>query len=70
MSSAGEWRRGLERLANALMVYGVVGILAAAIGLVALIAASGRIGSLIVGRWMRRLVADPAESGPAAELPA
>jgi hypothetical protein len=45
-SAAGEWRRGLERLASALMIYGVVGILAAAIGFVALIAASGRIGSL------------------------
>jgi hypothetical protein len=41
-----EWRRGLLRLANALIVYGVVGLLAAAIGTAALFAASGRIGSL------------------------
>jgi hypothetical protein len=41
-----EWRRGLFRLANALIVYGVVGILVAAIGIAALIGASGRIGSL------------------------
>ena len=46
MSAAGEWRRGLTRLSNALIVYGVVGILAAAIGFAALISASGRIGSL------------------------
>ncbi|HEX5823993.1 MAG TPA: hypothetical protein VFY18_05965, partial [Candidatus Limnocylindrales bacterium] len=46
MSAAGEWRRGLARLANALIVYGVFGILAAAIGFAALISASGRIGSL------------------------
>ena len=46
MSAAGEWRRGLERLSTALIVYGVVGILAAAIGFFALISASGRIGSL------------------------
>jgi len=42
----GEWRRGLLRLANALLVYGVLGLLAAAIGFAALFAASGRIGSL------------------------
>lgn len=41
-----EWRRGLLRLANALIVYGVLGLLAAAIGFAALFAASGRIGSL------------------------
>lgn len=41
-----EWRRGLLRLANALIVYGVVGLLATAIGAAALFAASGRIGSL------------------------
>jgi hypothetical protein len=46
LSAAGDWRRGLARLANALIVYGVVGILAAAIGFAALISASGRIGSL------------------------
>jgi hypothetical protein len=46
VSAVAEWRRGLFRLANALIVYGVVGILAAAIGIVALIGASGRIGSL------------------------
>jgi hypothetical protein len=46
VSAAGEWRRGLTRLSNALIVYGVVGILAAAIGFAALISASGRIGSL------------------------
>lgn len=45
-ATATEWRRGLVRLANALIVYGVIGLLAAAIGIVALIAASGRIGSL------------------------
>ena len=43
---AAEWRRGLWRLANALIVYGVIGLLAAAIGMAALIGASGRIGSL------------------------
>jgi hypothetical protein len=42
----GEWRRGLARLANALIIYGIIGLIAAAIGLAALIAASGRIGSL------------------------
>jgi hypothetical protein len=41
-----EWRRGLWRLANALIVYGVIGVLAAAIGLAALVASSGQIGSL------------------------
>ena len=46
MTATSEWRRGLLRLANALMIYGVVGILAAAIGFAALISASGRIGSL------------------------
>jgi hypothetical protein len=47
MSAAeGEWRRGLLRLANALIVYGVIGLLAAAIGMAALVAAGGRIGSL------------------------
>ena len=46
MSAAAEWRRGLQRLASALLVYGIIGLLAAAIGFVALIAASGRIGSL------------------------
>jgi hypothetical protein len=45
-ATATEWRRGLVRLANALIVYGVIGLLAAAIGIAALIAASGRIGSL------------------------
>lgn len=43
---AAQWRRGLWRLATALLVYGVIGLLAAAIGFAALIAASGRIGSL------------------------
>jgi len=43
---ATEWRRGLLRLANALTVYGAVGLLATAIGIAALISASGRIGSL------------------------
>ena len=46
MSAAGEWRRGLERLATALIVYGVIGLIAAAIGFTTLVAASGRIGSL------------------------
>ncbi len=46
MTSGQEWRRGLWRLANALLVYGVIGLLAAAIGIAALISASGRIGSL------------------------
>ena len=41
-----EWRRGLLQLANALIVYGVIGLLATAIGIAALISASGRIGSL------------------------
>jgi hypothetical protein len=45
-ATATEWRRGLARLATALIVYGVIGLLAAAIGIAALIAASGRIGSL------------------------
>jgi hypothetical protein len=44
--AAAEWRRGLWRLANALIVYGVIGLLAAVIGIVALISASGRIGLL------------------------
>jgi hypothetical protein len=44
--AAVEWRRGLLRLANALMVYGVIGLLAAAIGFAALMSASSRIGSL------------------------
>jgi hypothetical protein len=46
LSAAAEWRRGLQRLATALLVYGIIGLLAAAIGFVALIAASDRIGSL------------------------
>ena len=46
MTTGGEWRLGLSRLANALLVYGVIGLLAAAIGIAALIAASGRIGAL------------------------
>jgi hypothetical protein len=41
-----EWRRGLWRLANALIVYGAIGIVATVIGIAALVAASGRIGSL------------------------
>jgi predicted transcriptional regulator len=41
-----DWRRGLFRLANALIGYGLVGILVAAVGIAALIGASGRIGSL------------------------
>jgi hypothetical protein len=44
--AAVEWRRGLLRRANALMVYGVIGLLAAAIGFAALMSASSRIGSL------------------------
>ena len=48
-----EWRRGLWRLANALIVYGVVGLLVAAIGLAALVGSSGQIGSL-----GERIVAD------------
>ena len=44
--ASGEWRRGLLRLANALIVYGMIGLLAAAIGFTALIGASDRIGSL------------------------
>ena len=44
--AAAEWRRGLLRLANALIVYGVIGLLAAALGFAALISASSRIGSL------------------------
>ena len=46
IAAEAEWRRGLLRLANALIVYGVIGLLAAAIGIAALFAASGRIGSL------------------------
>jgi hypothetical protein len=46
IAPATEWRRGLLRLANALIVYGVIGLLATAIGIAALISASGRIGSL------------------------
>jgi hypothetical protein len=45
-AAATEWRRGLWRLANALIAYGIIGLLAAAIGFAALIAASSRIGSL------------------------
>ena len=44
--TAGEWRRGLYRLANALLIYGVIGLVAAAIGFAALTAASARISSL------------------------
>jgi hypothetical protein len=44
--AAVEWRRGLLRLANALIIYGVIGLLAAAIGFAALMSASSRIGSL------------------------
>jgi hypothetical protein len=44
--AAVEWRRGLSRLANALIIYGVIGLVAAAIGFAALISASSRIGSL------------------------
>ena len=44
--AASEWRRGLLRLANALVAYGLIGLLVAAAGLVALTAASSRIGSL------------------------
>ena len=46
MTNGHEWRLGLWRLATALLVYGVIGLLAAAIGIAALISASGRIGSL------------------------
>ena len=41
-----EWRRGAWRLANALLVYGVIGLVAAAAGIATLVAASNRIGSL------------------------
>lgn len=41
-----EWRRGLVRLANALIAYGVIGLVAAAVGIAALFAASGRIGAM------------------------
>ena len=41
-----DWRRGLLRLSNALIVYGLIGLVAAALGIAALVAASGRIGSL------------------------
>jgi hypothetical protein len=44
--SAAEWRRGLRRLANALIVYGIIGLVAAAIGMAALVSASSRINSL------------------------
>jgi hypothetical protein len=46
VSAGGVWRRGLARLATALIVYGIIGLIAAAIGFGALISASGRIGSL------------------------
>ena len=45
-ASEAEWRHGLLRLANALIVYGVIGLLVAAVGIAALFGASGRIGSL------------------------
>jgi hypothetical protein len=41
-----EWRLGLLRLANVLMIYGAIGLVAAGIGFAALIAASDRIGLL------------------------
>jgi len=43
---AAEWRRGSWRLANALIAYWVIGVLVTAIGLAALVASSGQIGSL------------------------
>lgn len=42
----GEWQRGLFRLANALIVYGAIGLVVAVLGFVALFAASARINSL------------------------
>lgn len=42
----GEWRLGLRRLANALVVYGIIGLVAAVVGMAALVAASARINSL------------------------
>jgi hypothetical protein len=45
-AAASEWRRGLSRLATALIVYGVIGLLVTGVGIAALVAASGRIGSL------------------------
>jgi hypothetical protein len=45
-TAAADWRRGLSRLAKALMVYGAVGLVAAVIGLMALIGSSARISSL------------------------
>jgi hypothetical protein len=42
----GEWRLGLRRLASALIVYGIIGLVAAVIGLAALVSASDRIGQL------------------------
>jgi hypothetical protein len=46
IGAAVEWRRGLARLATGLIVYGAIGLLAAAIGIAALIGASEGIGSL------------------------
>jgi hypothetical protein len=46
IGAAVEWRRGLSRLANGLIVYGAIGLLVAAGGIAALIAASAGIGSL------------------------
>ena len=42
-AAASEWRRGLSRLATALIVYGVIGLLVTGVGIAALVAASGRI---------------------------
>jgi hypothetical protein len=43
---AAEWRRGSRRLANALIAYGIIGLLVAVIGIAALVGSSRQIGSL------------------------
>jgi hypothetical protein len=44
--AAAEWRHGLSRLATGLIAYGAIGLVVAAVGIVALIAASAGIGKL------------------------
>jgi hypothetical protein len=46
IGATAEWRRGLSRLATGLIVYGAVGLLVAAGGIAAVIAAGSGIGSL------------------------
>jgi hypothetical protein len=44
--AAAEWQRGLSRLATGLIAYGAIGLVVAAVGIVALVGASKGIGSL------------------------